>query len=66
MYYLLKYWWEQKLKFWTCKHPAFWLHVRKHHTKEIIDKDVTHITYHLYCQKCNTSLPITYATFEDV
>ncbi len=47
--------------FFKCKHPFDSLVVEKGSTKENYDEDFDHVTFHLYCIKCNSSLEITYA-----
>ena len=59
--YLIRYLWDHVLKFWKCKHPAFWLAVQEDSTEELVDVDFTRVTLHLYCQKCQEKVDIKYS-----
>jgi len=54
------------LSLFECKHKARFLHVRKDHT-EVMNQEYygmySHVTYHLYCMKCDADVKITYAKF---
>lgn len=50
--------------FFGCKHPASRLHVQKDET--VVDspddpQNYEHVTYHLYCLRCNAPVEIGYA-----
>ena len=44
-----------------CNHPLGMLVVAKDATKELVDEDFTHITYHFRCRVCRGYVNITYA-----
>lgn len=48
-----------------CNHPAVFLHVEDNETisPSDIEGDMEHVTYHLYCMKCNEKIDIKFARF---
>jgi len=58
--YLVKYFFQHVVNFWSCKHPAFWLAVRDDSTEQWVDEDFTRVTHNLYCQKCQKPVTVKY------